>query len=152
MIWIIYAIVIAGLIFATYHDVKTKEIPVFIFPLIGIACTILNAIRIYNHPDNWKIEVILLIAGSALYGLASAFLMFRKHMGGADVYMFIFIGLSLGFNAMTESVIMACIAGIVLFLINKAKKNKQKEYPFAPMLLIGVIGDFILRLIISQQI
>lgn len=148
MIWIIYAIIIASLMFATYHDVKTKEIPIFIFPLMGIACAILNGIRIYNHPDNWKIEIILLAAGAILYGLASAFLMFKKHMGGADVYMFIFTGLSLGFNAMTESVIMACIAGLIILLVNKAKGLKQKEYPFAPMLLIGVLGDLVLRIIL----
>lgn len=140
----VYFIVLAGLVFASYHDIKTREIPVFIFPLIGVICSILNAVRIYQNPGNWKMEVIMLIAGGGLYGLASLFLMLKKKMGGADVYMFVFIGLSIGFIAMTEATIVACVVGLILFLINR----KKKEYPFAPMLLAGVSLVTLLRLIL----
>lgn len=91
-------------------------------------------------------EIIMLAAGGILYGAASIFLMQKKHMGGADVYMCIFIGLSLGFVAMTEAVIVACIAGIMQFMFNKCRKTNKKEYPFAPLLLAGVLCISLLRL------
>lgn len=150
MIWIVYAIVLGTLIFATIHDVKTGLIPVFIFPLSGAACTVLNALIIINNPVNWKMDVIMLVAGGALYGIAAVFFVLKKLMGGADVYMLIFIGLSLGFVRMTETVLIACVAGIVLFIIHKLKKKEQKEYPFAPMMLTGFIGSMVF--VISQQL
>ena len=138
MIFIIFLVLIAGLIPCTYFDIKYKEVPVFIMPIALGVCTALNiADFLINHPTEPAFFILNLVLGGAVFGGAMLIFALKNFFGGADVIMIACIGFSLGAVHTIEVVILACVAGVIFAII----KRKKKGFAFAPFLLIGTIAD-----------
>ena len=136
LLYAVYATNIIALIIATITDLRTREIYTWVFPLSFGISTIFNVIYIYNYGN--YMDVIMLVAGGLIFGIASFVMAKKDKMGGGDVIMLACIGGSLGFIRTAEALLISCIAGFLWMLI-----KKERSVPYAPLFLIGFAADLI---------
>lgn len=131
MEWVMIILVFLGLLFGSYFDQKSMEIPLFI-SLVPIAAV--SVIRICRH--DWT---VLLCTG--LVFVVGCFCMWRTSLGGADVFAICMICLGSGVFGMIWSVLFASTGSIVyLLLAHGIKKRSLKDpYPYLPFLLFGYV-------------
>ena len=137
MLYIIYAIILASLIIATVTDIRKREIPLWLFPIVIAVSTIINTVYIVH--DGTYLDIIMLVAGFLIFGIAAYILARKEKLGGGDVLMIATLGGSLGFIRAAETILISCVIGVIFILI-----TKKRSIPYAPLLLIGFIIDMIL--------
>lgn len=135
-----FMILLVALIIATITDIKTKTIPLWLFPL-----TLLLSITV-DLMSNYKLTFPIKFSGMLcmflLFLLASRF-----GGGGGDIIMMSVLGWIVGLR---YSLYISFIAFIIYILSLFAVKNicKRKDYkfnlPFAPFVLSGtlILGGF----------
>lgn len=133
-IWVFLGV----LIIATYTDIKSKTIPIGLFPIIGIVCLLINI-----SCDNFGYENI--IAGFIMFliFILATFL----GGGGADVIMYSILGLTFG---ITTSIWITIISLLIyslytiIFCLLKKKSIKTTTLALAPATLFGYIIYFVI--------
>lgn len=137
---IVYLIVGAILLIAaSYHDIKTLEVPLR-YPVT--ANLFMFCYMIIRGSD------LLVVEHVASAALIFAFLFLFSwfgNLGGADCLIGEMIGLYLGINGL-----YAILAGIVCSLpqvIYKAARKNRSPYPFVPYLTAGYIAVAILSIV-----
>lgn len=126
-----YIIFLIALVIASYTDVKTREIPLRVFPIetvIVFMYYILIHERLKDHFIGALIMFLLFFV-SSLFGM----------MGGGDVIMMSAAGFVIGIQDMILFTICMAVTGTIIVIIMR-KKGKQPMAPF-------VLAAFILFLI-----
>lgn len=124
---IIYLILLISLLVAGYTDLKSRTIPLWLFPSTAvISCGMLIYFKQFGY---WNLIgfVCMLIPTFALA--------VTGNFGGGDILMFASVGVILGEYIVLYVLILAVIS-TVFFIIMRLK---NKEYPIAPFALISYI-------------
>lgn len=127
MISIIGLLVILGI--ASYYDIKTLEIPLYLF-LVPIA---LQIVQIVVSGTSFQIYLIASVLTFMLFYAFSK----MSQFGGGDVLLLTSIAFVEG-----EFVIWAALLSFLCCLpytIWMKVKKKEKAYPFAPFLFLGAL-------------
>lgn len=127
MIVIITVLLFASLCIASYTDVKTRTIPVWLFPSVMV---IGSGILLYMEQFGYWNPI-----GLACMLIPTFVLATTGNFGGGDVLMLSAIGLMLGEDVVGYVVVLATIS-TGFFLLTKLRK---KEYPIAPFALVSYI-------------
>lgn len=127
MISIITVLLFISLCIASYTDVRTRTIPVWLFPSVMV---IGSGVLLYMGQFGfWN------LIGLACMMLPTFTLAMTGNFGGGDVLMLSTIGLMLGEDVAEYVVVLATIS-TGFFLLTKLRK---KEYPIAPFALVSYI-------------
>lgn len=127
MISIITVLLFISLCIASYTDVRTRTIPVWLFPSVMV---IGSGVLLYMGQFGfWN------LIGLACMMLPTFTLAMTGNFGGGDVLMLSTIGLMLGEDVAKYVVVLATIS-TVFFIITRIK---NKEYPIAPFALVSYI-------------
>lgn len=127
MISIITVLLFISLCIASYTDVRTRTIPVWLFPSVMV---IGSGVLLYMGQFGfWN------LIGLACMMLPTFTLAMTGNFGGGDVLMLSTIGLMLGEDVAEYVVVLATIS-TVFFIITRIK---NKEYPIAPFALVSYI-------------
>ena len=134
----IYALVCSIFICIFCIDLEHK----IIFDRFQIILLVLGIISIFFDKDfNWQSHVIGGVAGFALFFLVSwgfEKICKREGLGGGDVKLACVAGLLLGWERLLLSLIIATVpAAIIMSILTKDKEGEDREFPFAPFLIIG---------------
>lgn len=127
MISIITVLLFISLCIASYTDVRTRTIPVWLFPSVMV---IGSGVMLYMGQFGfWN------MIGLACMLIPTLVLATTGNFGGGDVLMLSTIGLMLGEDVAEYVVVLATIS-TVFFIITRIK---NKEYPIAPFALVSYI-------------
>ena len=134
-----FIIVLTALIIASFTDIKSKTIPILLFPLtMCVSCILVF--------PTWERLIGFFILGLAFFLFASF-----GNGGGGDVFMMSTIGLQMGISkglwCATISYIIYAIFAVTYYLAQPPKKRekaKLKQFPFAPFALLGYIATYVL--------
>lgn len=134
----IYATVASVFICIFFIDLEHK----IILDRFQIILLILGAASIFFDKDiKWYSHLIGGVAGFALFYLISwGFEKLRgsEGLGGGDVKLVGVVGLLLGWERLLLSLIIATVpAAIILLILSKGKRGEDRQFPFAPFLVIG---------------
>ncbi|WP_368191145.1 prepilin peptidase [Blautia sp. 1033sp1_1033st1_G9_1033SCRN_220408] len=127
MIVIITVLLFASLCIASYTDVKTRTIPVWLFPSVMV---IGSGILLYMEQFGYWNLIGLACMLIPTFALATT-----GNFGGGDVLMLSAIGLMLGEDVVGYVVVLATIS-TGFFLLTKLRK---REYPIAPFALVSYL-------------
>lgn len=127
MIVIITVLLFASLCIASYTDVKTRTIPVWLFPSVMV---IGSGILLYMEQFGYWNLIGLACMLIPTFALATT-----GNFGGGDVLMLSAIGLMLGEDVVGYVVVLATIS-TEFFLLTKLRK---REYPIAPFALVSYL-------------
>ena len=134
-----FIIVLTALIIASFTDIKSKTIPILLFPLtMCVSCILVF--------PTWE-----RLIGFFILGLVFFFFVSFGNGGGGDVFMMAAIGLQTGISkglwCATISYIIYAIFAVTYYISQppkKRKKAKLKQFPFAPFALLGYIATYVL--------
>ena len=135
-----------------FVDLDKMEIPE-VFQLILLLCGLVLLIEDPNK-ETIVLKVIGFIASGLLFCLVNLiFKIIKKRdgLGFGDVELVAVAGLMLGAYKMLYALLIACVAGgLILLILTLVNKDKDKEYPFAPWLVSGILiamftGDFVIN-------
>lgn len=133
-------IILIALIVATYTDVKTKTIPVFLFPAVS-----LFGVIYLLYQQNYEVKLSILFALFAFVSYLILALLFGG--GGGDIIMMTALALLLNKDILYLILIshtIMCIVSFVLYI----KRKKKETLPFAPFVLVAyiiyLIGGFVI--------
>lgn len=147
IIWLI----ILGI--TSYLDIKTRKIPVFIYPATGAVSVIVN-ISILGFEKNYLISAGL---GLAIMFMIMLIIAIFCGGGGADILLMAALGASITIKYCFEILIIAYIPFVFasIFFVYKRrnlskeeKKEKKVLIPFVPFIAFGFIVDLIINIII----
>lgn len=152
-----YAIMISGLIIATFVDFKIQEIPdqITLFGLIvGLALAIVfpSILGVQSRWHGFLNSAIGAIAGGTsiyLMGFLGELVFKKEAMGGGDVKLLAMIGSFLGWKMTLLTFFIAPLFGSIIGIILKIREGRQ-IIPYGPYLSLGAIisifwGDTILK-------
>ena len=123
-----YIFLFIVLIFATAMDVKTRTIPLWLFPSTSlVACLYMISEGTWNGYWN-LIGFLCMLIPTFILGIAGSF-------GGADIIMFSSIGIILG-KAIVPYVVILSVISTIFFILSRFQK---KEYPIAPFALVAYV-------------
>lgn len=124
---VITVLLLVSLCIASYTDVRTRTIPVWLFPSVMV---IGSGVLLYMGQFGfWN------MIGLACMMLPTFTLAMTGNFGGGDVLMFATVGLMLGEN-IVEYVLVLAVISTVFFLLTKLRKE---EYPIAPFALVSYL-------------
>lgn len=122
-------IIILALMIATITDIYKQEIPIYLFPIACIICTLFTIPKLENF------------IGALILGITFLLFAVFGNNGGGDVIMMAVVGYQLGIRKALWCALIAyllyAIYAVIYYLI---KKNKHKSFPFAPFALIGYLS------------
>jgi leader peptidase (prepilin peptidase) / N-methyltransferase len=158
-----YAIMVSGLIIATFVDFEIQEIPDEV-SLGGLVAGIIISIAfpsVLNESTRWHgfLNSFLgaLAGGGMIYamGMLGEFAFKKEAMGGGDVKLLAMIGSFLGWKMTILTFFIAPAFGAVVGIILKIKEGKE-TIPYGPYLSLGAIvlifwGEKILRFLIYRN-
>ena len=127
MISIITVLLCISLCIASYTDVRTRTIPVWLFPSVMVIGS--GGMLYMGQFGFWN------MIGLACMLIPTLVLATTGNFGGGDVLMLSTIGLMLGEDVAEYVVVLATIS-TVFFIITRIK---NKEYPIAPFALVSYI-------------
>lgn len=127
MISIITVLLFISLCIASYTDVRTRTIPVWLFPSVMVIGS--GGMLYMGQFGFWN------MIGLACMLIPTLVLATTGNFGGGDVLMLSTIGLMLGEDVAEYVVVLATIS-TVFFIITRIK---NKEYPIAPFALVSYI-------------
>ncbi|HOG67876.1 MAG TPA: prepilin peptidase [Fibrobacteraceae bacterium] len=125
------------LIFASYEDLKKREIP-------GAICMALVMISLLD----FNLSNLLGILAAMPFFIAA--MIWTGSIGGGDIKLTAATGLILGLNRTLVGLMMGltvmCLFHLIIMMIEFAKqeKNKTTSYPMAPFLAIGFLTAYFL--------
>ena len=150
--FIVSCILCSVLICIFFIDLDSMEIPevLQLFLLLG------GVVLLLDHPSQETIMLKVfgfLGAGLLFYLVNLVFKLIRKRdgIGFGDIELVALMGLVLGGYKMIYALIIACVGGgIFLIIYSLIKKDKGREYPFAPLLVTGILiamftGDMVVN-------
>lgn len=145
----IYAIVFSIFICVFFIDLEHK----IIFDRFHIMLLVLAIASIFFDKEyNWLSHLIGGVAGFVVFFLISWGFekIFKKDgLGGGDVKLVGAVGLLLGWERLLLAMIIATLpAAIIMSIASKGKEGEEREFPFAPFLVIG----FSVALLFGAQI
>jgi prepilin signal peptidase PulO-like enzyme (type II secretory pathway) len=143
---IFYWTIISFLIVIFVYDLKRFLIPdKIIYPAIGIAF-IFNLLNSYVLNHESFLNPLISAFGAAGFFLAIILISRGKWMGLGDVKLAFFMGLFLGWPAISVALFSAFLLGAVigLTLIILGKKTFESEVPFGPFLSFGTVAALFL--------
>lgn len=140
---ILSCIVCSVLICMFFIDLEHMIIPDSL-QLVLLGCAIGMIFCDWDYDNTWLVKLFGLFCCAGFFFIVhyASLIIFKKEaLGGGDVKLFSILGLLLGFTNAILTIIIACItASIVLLSVKNAKNHKKnKEYPFAPFIVIGAI-------------
>ena len=147
IIWLI----ILGI--TSYLDIKTRKIPVFIYPTTGVVSVIIN-ISILGFDKNYLISAGL---GLAVMFMIMFFIAIFCGGGGADILLMSALGASITLKYCFEILIIAYIPFVVASIIfaikrrnlsKEERKEKKVMIPFVPFITFGYIVDLLVNVFI----
>lgn len=102
----------------------------------------LGIINIFFDKDyGWLSHIIGAASGFAVFFLVAWVfekVTGREGLGGGDVKLALVAGLLLGWERLILSLIIATVpAAIIMSIATKGKEGEDREFPFAPFLIIG---------------
>ena len=127
MISIITVLLFISLCIASYTDVRTRTIPVWLFPSVMVIGS--GGMLYMGQFGFWN------MIGLACMLIPTLVLATTGNFGGGDVLMLSTIGLMLG-EDVAEYVVVLTTISTVFFIITRIK---NKEYPIAPFALVSYI-------------
>lgn len=155
---VLYAIVVAGassvLVCVAFIDLEHQVIfDRFNLMLLGLAIVAIFV----DKQVLWYERLIGFGAGIAFFvgTFYLAELVFKREaLGGGDVKLGSVMGLLLGWKSFLLAMLLATIcASVVLLILQKINGKKDKEYPFAPFLVLGcLVGLFFGNAIVAQYV
>ena len=120
---------LALLAIASWHDLRTREIPDWIAILLVLTAVVAAALGLAN------IRWWMVLAGGAL-GLGVGFLLFRyANFGGGDAKLLAAVGALLGPVGLMFLLFWMALAGGVLALV--ALLRGQRDYAYGPAIAAG---------------
>lgn len=131
-----YIFLLGALALATYIDIKTRTIPLYLFPATLLISVFYNAIAGISM-GVWN------LLGFCCACIPSFATGMTGTLGGADIIMLSIIGLLLGEEFIIYTIILAVIS--TLFFLMTRLKNKN--YPVAPFALISYILFLLWRIV-----
>ena len=138
-----WLIVLSALSVATVTDVKTRTIPLWLFPLASI-CSV--ATRLALGQMLWLDSVIAAVLMFAVYLFAAVFF----EGGGGDAIMMGLTAFCIGLNASFYAAMIASalyVVAVILAAKNNLATVSKKTIPFAPFALVGLIGTLVIKLL-----
>ena len=135
-----------------FCDLDNKEIP----EVLQLCVLICGLVLLLDNPtmNTIMLKVFGFLGVGLLFILVNfIFKLIRKRdgIGFGDVELVACAGLLIGGYNMILALSVSClVGGIVLLIINAVKKDKDKEYPFAVILVSGIIlamffGDIVIN-------
>lgn len=138
----------AILTYASYKDIRTKEIP----DTVHIAILLLSLVRIiYSFVSQHYVNILDMLAGGFLSAipLFIAAVITEGKIGGADIKLMAAIGLLLGLDggisALFSGLMLSIIVNLTFLLFKKI--NLKSSFPLVPYLSIGCFFIYILKMI-----
>lgn len=137
------AVTCSVLLCIVFIDLEQMIIP-DVLQIALLICAIVMIFAEWNEQNTWqnKIYGFLLCTSFALLIHYIPLIFFNKEaLGGGDVKLFAILGLLLGTaNSLLALVISFVSASFVLLVVKLVKKyNREKEYPFAPFIVFGIM-------------
>lgn len=134
----IYSLVFSVFICIFFIDIEHK----LIFNRFQIALLLLGFASIFFDNDyKWTSHVIGAVAGYTVFFLISwgfEKIAKKEGLGGGDVKLACVAGLLLGWERLLLALIVATIpAAIIMSVATRGKKGEERQFPFAPFLVIG---------------
>ena len=134
----VYALVTSVFICIFCIDLEHK----LIFDRFQIILLVLAVISIFFDKDfGWLSHIIGGAVGFAIFFLVAWVfekVAKREGLGGGDVKLALVAGLLLGWERLLLSLIVATVpAAIIMSIATKGKEGEEREFPFAPFLIIG---------------
>jgi leader peptidase (prepilin peptidase)/N-methyltransferase len=139
-VWLacIYALVFSVFICVFCIDLEHK----LIFDRFQIILFVLGLISIFFDKEfGWLSHLIGGAVGFALFFLVAWVfekVSKREGLGGGDVKLALVAGILLGWERLLLSLIIATVpAAIIMSIATRGKEGEEREFPFAPFLIIG---------------
>lgn len=134
----IYIIVLSVFICVFFIDLEHQ----IIFDRFQIILLVLGVASIFFDKDfGWLSHVIGGVVGFAVFYLISwSFekLCGKEGLGGGDVKLAGVVGLLLGWERLLLGLLIATIpAAVIMLILSKGKKGENRQFPFAPFLVVG---------------
>jgi leader peptidase (prepilin peptidase)/N-methyltransferase len=134
----IYMLVCSIFICIFFIDLEHK----IILDRFQIALLVLGVASIFFDKDaSWGSHIIGGLAGFVVFYLISWGFEITRHkegLGGGDVKLAGVVGLLLGWERLLLGLLIATIpAAIIMALLSRGKEGEEREFPFAPFLVIG---------------
>ena len=109
-----------------------------------LACAIVMIFAEWDYDNTWLVKLygLLVLGGFSAILHYGALILFKKEaLGGGDVKLLAVCGLLLGLTNSILALVIACVSASIVLLVVKAikKYKKDKEYPFAPFIVFGVL-------------
>lgn len=124
---IIHVLLCIALFIACYTDVRTRTIPVWLFPSVAlIGSSVLLYIGLFGY---WN------IIGLACMFVPMFILAITGNFGGGDILMFAAVGLILGEDVAGYVFILASISTVFILFT----RLRKKEYPIATFALVSYL-------------
>jgi prepilin peptidase CpaA len=124
------AVPLGLLVAATWHDLRKREIPDWISLALGLWAA--GTALMGWHAGGWTELAVGAVLGFAL----TAPLFWLGGIGGGDVKLITALGACLGPWGLLQTLFWVAVAGGVLALI--AKLRKQADFAYVPAILVGV--------------
>ena len=134
----IYIIVLSVFICVFFIDLEHQ----IIFDRFQIILLVLGVASIFFDKDfGWLSHVIGGVVGFAVFYLISwgfEKLCGKEGLGGGDVKLAGVVGLLLGWERLLLGLLIATIpAAVIMLILSKGKKVENRQFPFAPFLVVG---------------
>ena len=128
---------LAALVTASITDVKSRTIPLWLFPSTLALCVISDIAcgRILGLSNVFGFATMLLVS---LYACA------RGDIGGGDLIMFCSMGWILGAWKLVPFTVAVCTLGLAVHLVMMARKKGGEPIPMSPLAL----GAYVICLIL----
>lgn len=128
-------IITVFLIFAAYHDLKTKRIPIPTFIVMTVICLGISIGQVVTDQDYKSFGYLFI--GGIMMGLIFLVFALYKLVGGADVLMAAGLGFSVGFK-MGFSILIIAEFLMMTYVLLKLLIKKEKTYvALAPYVLVA---------------
>ena len=154
--FITYCIISSTLICIFFIDLEHLFIH-DILQLILLICSLVLFLEDVTM-ETMLLKILGCFISAALFIIVKVVMGLLKHqdaLGSGDIYLVAIMGLVLGGYRLLFALILSCVVGgIILLIISLVKKEKDKQYPFAVLLVPGFLvsmfaGDYIVNLYLS---
>ncbi|HZG88493.1 prepilin peptidase [Paenibacillus sp.] len=137
--WLAGALLCAVLVAVVHTDLKAMLIPDrIVFPAVALAALL----RAFVHPlPLWNYALAAAVGFGVLYLLA---VVSKGGMGGGDIKLYLFIGLTCGFAATLLSLFAASLFGTLYGIAARlaGRTERGRPIPFGPFIAAGAILSF----------
>ncbi|TBL80489.1 prepilin peptidase [Paenibacillus thalictri] len=139
--WLVALFFVSILIVITQTDLRHMLIPDKVV-FFGVAVSFM--LRIWNHPLPFSQYIWGMVTGFGLLfliALVSVAIVKKEAMGGGDIKLFAFIGLTLGLKLTLLTLFFACLIGTLfgMVLLSSGVWKRDQYIPFGPYIALGAL-------------